>query len=121
MATARKRKNGKGEGGKDGKDGQGGGLRLDGEWTIYRAGELKARLQAALEAAGAALELDLSGVTELDTAGIQLLMQAKREAQAKSCQLRLSGHSAAVLEAFELLNLAPYFGDPLVMASAARG
>lgn len=94
------------------------GWRPEGEWTIYRAHELKAEWQAALAAAGPTLELDLSGVTELDTAGVQVLMQAKRDAQARACQLRLSRHSAAVLEVFELLNLAPYFGDPLVMASA---
>jgi hypothetical protein len=32
-------------------------------------------------------------------------------------ELHLVAHSQAVLEAFELLDLAAYFGDPLVMPS----
>ena len=63
-------------------------------------------------------EIDLSGVTEFDTAGVQLLMLAKQDALAKKSELRLVGHSPAVLEVFELLNVAAYFNDPLVMARA---
>jgi anti-sigma B factor antagonist len=91
-------------------------LRIEGELTIYRAAELK---QALLDAvAGAALlEVDLSGVTEIDTAGLQLLMLAKKTAQAAQRELRLVAHSPAVIDVFELLNLAAYFGDPLVIAA----
>ena len=95
-------------------------LRIEGEMSIYRAAELKQSLLAPLEQAGV-LEVDLSGVTELDTAGVQLLMLAKRAAQAKQCELRLSAHSPAVLDVFELLNLAAYFGDQLVIQSCAAG
>lgn len=93
-------------------------LRIEGEMSIYRAAELKATLLAPLEQDGA-LEVDLSGVTELDTAGVQLLMLAKNTAREKQSELRLIGHSAAVLEVFELLNLAAYFGDPLVISPRA--
>jgi anti-sigma B factor antagonist len=95
-------------------------LRLDGELTIYRAVELKAELLEALEAAPAALEVDLSGVSEIDSAGVQLLMLAKRRAQALQRALRLVGHSAAVVEVFELLDLAAFFGDPLVVPVRAH-
>lgn len=94
-------------------------LRIDGELTIYRAAELKDALIAPL-AAGGTLDVDLAGVTELDTAGLQLLMLAKKTAQASGGALRLSGHSAAVVDVFELLGLAGWFGDPLVMAAAGR-
>jgi len=87
-------------------------LRIDGELTIFRAAELK----PVLLTEPMPLELDLSGVTELDSAGVQLLMLAKRAAQAQQRELRLVAHSPAVIEVFELLNLAAYFGDPLVMA-----
>jgi len=50
---------------------------------------------------------------------VQLLMLAKREANAAGRTLRLVGHSRAVLEAFELLDLAGHFGDPILLASAA--
>jgi anti-anti-sigma factor len=90
-------------------------LALDGELTIYRAAELKERLLDALAATEAVLEIDLSGVDEIDTAGLQLLMLAKREAAACGRQLRLVAHSRAVLAAFDLLNLAGYFGDALLV------
>ena len=93
-------------------------LALAGELTIYRAAELKAELLEAVRR-DAELEIDLSGVTELDTCGVQLLMLAKRCAQEQGGSLRLTGHSPAVLDAFELFDLAGWFGDPLVMAAVA--
>jgi anti-anti-sigma factor len=91
-------------------------LRIEGEFTIFRASELK----PALLAHPAPTEIDLSGVTEFDSAGVQLLMVAKKMAQAEQRELRLVGHSPAVIEVFELLNLGGYFGDPLVMDSSAK-
>ena len=91
-------------------------FRMAGEMTIYRAAELKEMLLEPLQHSGATLEVDLSGVTELDTAGLQLLILAKRTALKNEGQLRLIGHSPAVLNVFDLLNLAAYFGDDLVIA-----
>ena len=90
-------------------------LRLEGELSIYRAAELK---QALLDEP-APSELDLSGVTDIDSAGVQLLMLAKKTAQTHQRELRLVAHSPAVTEVFELLNLALFFGDPLVMSNRA--
>ncbi len=89
-------------------------LAIDGELTIYRAAELCANLKAAM-GEGGDLELDLAAVTEIDCAGIQLLMAAKKTAQAAGGELHLVGHSPAVLEVFEILDLASHFGDPVVM------
>lgn len=89
-------------------------LRIEGELTIFRAMELKPTLLVD----PLPEEIDLSGVTELDTAGVQLLMLAKRTALAQQRELRLVGHSPAVMDVFELLNVAAYFGDPLVMDSS---
>jgi anti-anti-sigma factor len=91
-------------------------LRIEGEFTIFRAAELKPLLLNE----PAPNEIDLSGVTEFDTAGVQLLMLAKQAALAKKGELRLVGHSPAVMEVFELLNVAAYFNDPLVMACRAN-
>jgi anti-sigma B factor antagonist len=91
-------------------------LRIEGELTIFRAMELK----PVLLAEPPPQEIDLAGVTEIDTAGVQLLMLAKRAALAQQRELRLVGHSPAVIEVFELLNVAAYFGDPLVMASSEK-
>ncbi len=90
-------------------------LRIEGELTIFRAAEL----MPALLRQPPPLEIDLSGVTDFDTAGLQLLMLAKKSAQAAKRELRLVGHSPAVIDVFELLNVAAYFGDHLVMDSRA--
>ncbi len=86
-------------------------LRIEGELTIFRAAELKDILLGD----PAAQEIDLSAVTEIDTAGLQLLMAAKQAATAAGRTLRLVAHSAAVIEVFELLNVAAYFNDPLLV------
>jgi anti-anti-sigma regulatory factor len=87
--------------------------------TIYEAADTK---RALLEALGrnAELEIDLSGVTEMDTAGIQLLLLAKREAARAGKVLRLTAHSAASVDAIDLCNLGGHFGDPVVISSRAR-
>ena len=89
-------------------------LRLESEMTIYHAEEIKQALIGPLQHA-VQLEVDLAGVTEIDTVGLQLLMLTKRTAKNLQGELRLVGHSTAVLDVFELLNLAAYFGDPLVI------
>jgi anti-sigma B factor antagonist len=93
-------------------------LRIEGEMTIYRAAELKQTLLASLKKPGT-VEVDLSMVTELDTAGAQLLLLAKNTAQAKKRGLRLVDHSPAVLDVLELLNLTSYFGDPLLFQAVS--
>jgi len=94
-------------------------MSIEGELTIYRAAELCASLKAAL-AGGGDLEVSLASVTEIDSAGVQLLMAAKKTAQSAQRELRLVGHSPAVLEVFETLDLAALFGDPLLMPAAAH-
>ena len=92
-------------------------LRIKGELTIYRAGELK-DLFIGTCSGKSRVEFDLSSVTEIDTAGVQLLMAAKRQLDQAGGSLHLVGHSQAVIDAFELFDLVAYFGDPLVIAPA---
>ena len=92
-------------------------LAIEGELTIFRAAELK----PVLLDNPALTEIDLSGVTEFDSAGVQLLMLAKKTAMAEGRQLRLLAHSPPVIEVFELLNVAGHFCDPLVMESRTNG
>ncbi len=87
-------------------------FRIDGEFTIYRAAELAPAMKAALDeiAAGSVLEIDLSEVTEMDSAGVQLLMSAKRSADESGRALRMAGLSPAVDDVFRTLRLASHFG-----------
>ena len=87
-------------------------LRIEGELTIYHAAAWKPRLLASLEDDGAApVALDLSAVTEIDCAGVQLLLLASRAAQARGRRLLLAERSPCVSDTLAMLNLAPYFDD----------
>jgi anti-sigma B factor antagonist len=90
-----------------------GTLHIEGELTIYRAAELCETLQATLAALppGADLTLGLAGVTEMDSAGVQLLIAARKSAAATGRELQLRDPSPAVREVFETLRLAPLFAD----------
>jgi anti-anti-sigma factor len=89
-------------------------LTLIGDLTIYDAAAIKQRLINGIRASSV-LELDLSQVGEMDTAGFQLLALAKRESQKLDHALRIVGHSPAVREVIEFFNTVAYFGDPLVI------
>lgn len=89
-------------------------LAIEGNLTIYNALEQKERLSTALEVADG-LELDLSQVGEIDTAGLQLLILAKREAVRLNKRLSIVAHSQAVHQVFDFCNLVGYFGDPIVI------
>jgi anti-sigma B factor antagonist len=92
---------------------------VQGNMTIYEAASDK---QALLEALAEAteLEVDLSSVAEMDTAGLQLLILVKRESLKAGKALRLTGHSEASLDVLDRYNLAGYFGDPVVISRPRR-
>ena len=99
-------------------------LALAGEMTIGRAAELKQSILTSLDrasgsAAGGALHLDLGGVTELDTAGVQLLLLARALADARACALRLTACSVPARAVLALLNLGAVLDVPPPPAAAA--
>jgi anti-sigma B factor antagonist len=83
-------------------------IAIEGALTIYEASTAMTTLLAALEGA-TGLEVDLSNVSELDTAGAQLLMLVKREAEAAGKDFALSGESPAVREVFDCYGLHAHF------------
>lgn len=90
-------------------------VRIRGDMTIYNAAECRALLLQCLQSCREA-ELDLSEVNDIDSAGIQLLIQAKREGAAFGKPVRLVAHSPVVQEIIDLFQLAGDFGDPIVIA-----
>ena len=88
---------------------------VDQPMTIYTAAELKPRLVEAV-AQDEVPELDLSGVTEIDSAGVQLLLLARREAQLLGRNLRVTSASEAVTEVLVLLGI-----DGLIAADSVTG
>lgn len=89
-------------------------LAIHKDLTIYQAQPLKDELLAGL-AAGDRLELDLAGVAEIDTAGLQLLLLVKREAARQNKALAITAHSPAVQQTLDFCNLVGVFGDPMVI------
>jgi anti-sigma B factor antagonist len=94
-------------------------VRMDGAITIYDAAAGKQTLLEAL-ADSRELEIDVSGVTEMDSAGLQLLVMVKREATVHGKRANLVGHSTAVLEVLDCYGLAAFFGDAVVIPSGAK-
>ncbi len=94
-------------------------LTVDGELTIYHAAEIKERLIDGVRASPV-LELDLSHVGQIDSAGVQLLALAKRESRTQGHAFAIVGHSLAVREVIEFFNMVAYFGDPLVIPANER-
>ena len=92
---------------------------IEGTMTIYEAATQKRDLLSAFNSTDE-LEVDLSGVTEMDSAGLQLLVLLKREAFKEGKQVRLVAHSVASLEVLEVYNLGTYFGDQLVISSRPK-
>jgi len=80
---------------------------IEGELTIYRAAELKPVLLEA--ATGETPAVDLSQVTEFDSAGLQLLLVAAREAQGRDKPLQLLAPSAPVREVLAMLDMVDRF------------
>ncbi len=89
-------------------------LRLHGACTVYEVAAMQTDLLAAVQDFQR-VEMDLSQVDDLDTAGLQLLMVCKQESRRLGHEMSIVAHSNAVVGVFEFLNLAAFFGDPLVL------
>jgi anti-sigma B factor antagonist len=89
------------------------------DMNVYSAVEHKKMLLKALDGCQE-LDIDLSHVSEIDSAGFQILLLTKREALKASKTVRLTGHSKAVTELIDLYNMASYFGDPMVIPAEER-
>jgi len=85
--------------------------------TIYHALDHKRTLLDALAQADE-LEVDLLQVSEIDTAGLQLLILLKKEAQRVGKRVAIVAHSQAVRSAIDFCNLAAELGDPLLIPAA---
>lgn len=82
-----------------------GRVRIAGEMTVYSAAALKRDLLAAMDRHRRAKLLDLSEVTEIDTAGLQLLLIARRHAANGGLELLLIDPSRPVRSVLELCRL----------------
>ncbi len=86
-------------------------LSIDGELNIYSATDLRTTLLNRLDA-GKAFNVDLSRVSEIDGAGLQLLLALDREAEHRGTLLTWQGVSSAVMSALELCHISTSFPRP---------
>lgn len=86
-------------------------LEVEGDLTIHTARSQKERLLPALRAPYTVIEVDLAQVTEIDTAGLQLLLMGCDVTMAMGGALQLVRMSPAVAEVIELLSLQQIFAS----------
>lgn len=94
-------------------------LRLDGEMTIYQVGERAEELRQALQqctadAAGAqpSLAIDTSELVEVDSAGLQLLVQFAQSARQAEIALQWFEPGAAFARMIQLYDAMQWFDIP---------
>lgn len=80
-------------------------LCVRGEMTIYEAAGLKESLFAAVRSRSGEAKIDLSKVTEFDTAGLQMLLMAERVAIACGTKMKILNPSEGVRSTLELCRL----------------
>jgi anti-sigma B factor antagonist len=78
---------------------------VEGDLTIYTVAAVTADLFARLAQPAVLTELDLGAVPEIDTAGVQLLMMARRAASRAGASVRLVNTPPQVTRTLELLGL----------------
>lgn len=81
-------------------------LALGPEMTIAYAADLRETLMAATNASAGDLLLDLGGVSDFDSSGVQLLLSTRLSLQARGQALRLVAASPAVRDALTTFGLA---------------
>ena len=79
--------------------------------TIYEAAQQKVALLQILNE-HTHMDIDLSNVNEMDTAGLQILLLLKRTAEKTGKTLRLVAQSPATLDVLDRYNLDNFFSDP---------
>jgi anti-sigma B factor antagonist len=89
-----------------------GGIRVTGEMTVYTAGQIKQPLVDAVADGPAEVQLDLSGVSEFDTAGVQLLLLVHREALLSGRNFQLAAESNIVRDVLTLCGARLLIGGP---------
>ncbi|WP_374404252.1 lipid asymmetry maintenance protein MlaB [Niveibacterium sp.] len=89
---------------------------IEGEMTIANVGLTREQLLEAL-GSGCSVEVDLSRVNEFDSAGLQLMIAARREATLREVPLHFFGHSSAVRNVLQLCALSDQFDAAAVTAA----
>lgn len=77
---------------------------IEGELTVFQVHELRTQWLAALDSERD-LTVDLAEMTEIDGAGVQLLLALRNEARMRGARVRVLNPSAQAAAMLELLRL----------------
>lgn len=80
-------------------------LRLSGECTIYHAASAKDALLGDSKGFDKTVQLQLEQISEIDTAGVQLLLMLQKCVQQAGGTLRLQSSNATVDQVLRIFNL----------------
>ena len=80
-------------------------LRLSGECTIYHAASAKDALLGDSKGFDKTVQLHLEQISEIDTAGVQLLLMLQKCVQQAGGTLRLQSSNATVDQVLRIFNL----------------
>jgi anti-anti-sigma factor len=89
---------------------------LTGELTIFTVSEIWQSMWRLFEGTNE-IEIDLQGVSEVDSVGIQLLALVKMAVEKRGMSARFVNYSKEVVDVVEMFNLAGKIADPLVLNS----
>ncbi len=93
-------------------------VKISGEITIFEAKILYEECVRFVTNAQC-IECDLSEVSEIDSAGLQVLVALKKYAIEKKFNFSLINHSESVQALLDLSQLVNFFGDPVLIKSNA--
>lgn len=82
--------------------------------TIYEATELHTLFITTLRDYEQ-IEVDLSNVAEIDSAGLQLMVAFKNDAKKQKVSMSFTSHSREVIDLFDMFNMTRFFGDQVVL------
>lgn len=94
-------------------------LIIRGDLNIYSAPDLVVQLRESFNTVSK-VALDLTGVSEVDTAGLQTLIAAKMESVKTHKTLKLLNHSPVMIKMIDLMGLVGFFGDKIKIPSEDR-
>ena len=94
-------------------------VNLKGELTIYFAAQTLDAIYDTLNKTDK-IAIDLSGILEADTSGIQALVVIKREAMRRQKTVKYVNHSEIIVRLIDLLGLVGLFGDKIKIPAENR-
>lgn len=87
-------------------------VRLDGELDLYGSPKLTAAVEELLESGPSTIEIDASGLTFADSAGLRAFLVARKDAEGSGAELRVSKVSEPLDRVLEMTGLREVLGAP---------